>query len=143
MMQRLARLTGTEEDFSRIDADTATRLALDRTHLAHDRTLMAWVRTATSLVTFGFTVYKFFEFFAAAGGERLPLVDRLFGPRQFAMLLIGTGIIALALATAQHRHHLRQMRRLGAIMGRSLPELVAVLVTLVGVAALVAVLLGA
>ena len=39
----------------------ATTLAVDRTRLAHDRTLLAWVRTGTSLIAFGFTIYKFFE----------------------------------------------------------------------------------
>ena len=42
--------------------DNSTRLAVDRTRLAHERTLMAWVRTATSLISFGFTIYKFFQF---------------------------------------------------------------------------------
>ena len=42
--------------------DTGTRLAVERTRLAYERTLMAWVRTATSLISFGFTVYKFFQF---------------------------------------------------------------------------------
>ena len=44
---------------SRLDS---TQMALDRTWLAHERTLMAWVRTATSMISFGFTIYKFFEF---------------------------------------------------------------------------------
>ena len=43
-------------------ANDATRLALSRTILAHDRTLMAWVRTSTSMISFGFTIYKFFQF---------------------------------------------------------------------------------
>ena len=42
-------------------ADDRTALALDRTRLAHERTLMAWARTATSLISFGFTIYKFFQ----------------------------------------------------------------------------------
>ena len=54
--------------------DTGTRLALDRTHLAHERTLMAWVRTATSLISFGFTIYKFFSFEA---GKNLPAAGLL------------------------------------------------------------------
>ena len=42
--------------------DVGTRLAVDRTALAHERTLMAWIRTAASLISFGFTIYKFFDF---------------------------------------------------------------------------------
>jgi len=41
--------------------DTGTRLAVDRTWLAHERTMLAWVRTAASLISFGFTIYKFFQ----------------------------------------------------------------------------------
>ena len=41
--------------------DTATTLAFERTRIAYERTMMAWIRTATSLITFGFSVYKFFE----------------------------------------------------------------------------------
>ncbi len=41
--------------------DTPTELAYQRTFLAHERTLMAWVRTSSSLITFGFSIYKFFQ----------------------------------------------------------------------------------
>ncbi len=41
--------------------DVSTRLSYERTFLAHERTLMAWVRTSSSLITFGFSIYKFFE----------------------------------------------------------------------------------
>jgi putative membrane protein len=40
----------------------ATQLAVERTTLAHERTLMAWVRTSVSLISFGFTIYKFFQY---------------------------------------------------------------------------------
>jgi hypothetical protein len=36
--------------------DVASNLAVDRTRLAHERTMLAWVRTATSLITFGFGI---------------------------------------------------------------------------------------
>jgi uncharacterized membrane protein YidH (DUF202 family) len=36
-------------------------LSIKRTRLSYDRTLMAWIRTATSLISFGFTIYKFFD----------------------------------------------------------------------------------
>ena len=41
--------------------DAGTRLAVNRTRLAYERTLMAWVRTAASMISFGFTIYKFFQ----------------------------------------------------------------------------------
>ena len=63
--------------------DRATRLAIERTRVAYERTMMAWVRTGTSLITFGFTVYKFFQF-----DEAVKLSGRmLVGPREFAMIL--------------------------------------------------------
>lgn len=68
--------------------DAGTTLAVDRTRLAHERTLMAWVRTATSLISFGFTIYKFFQIEFAKEGARA--VDRLIGPREFALIMIGT-----------------------------------------------------
>src|SRR6185295_19674543 len=86
---------------------SSTQLAVDRTRLAHDRTLMAWVRTATSLISFGFTIYKFFQT-VQEKGQTQP--GRLFGPREFALIMIGIGLAALALATVQHRQEMRRMR---------------------------------
>ena len=56
-----------------ITLDTSTKLAYDRTRLAYERTLMAWVRTGTSLITFGFTIYKFFEEFHRGGKPPKPV----------------------------------------------------------------------
>ena len=44
-----------------VTLDTGTRLAVDCTRLAYERTMMAWVRTGTSMISFGFTIYKFFQ----------------------------------------------------------------------------------
>jgi putative membrane protein len=59
-------MTGSE---GRHKTNAATRLAVDRTRLAYERTLMAWIRTAISLITFGFTIYKFFQIEGAAPGK--------------------------------------------------------------------------
>jgi putative membrane protein len=48
------------------DLPMNNRLALDRTRLAYERTLMAWIRTAASLISFGFTIYKFFPYSLSA-----------------------------------------------------------------------------
>ena len=110
----------------------ATRLAVDRTRLAHDRTLMAWVRTATSLISFGFTIYKFFQYLR----EKEPgfAGDGLMGPRGFALLMIGIGLISLAMATVEHRRSLKALRsEYGHLVPYSLATVMATLIALLGI----------
>jgi len=117
--------------------DVSTRLALDRTRLAHERTLMAWVRTAVSLISFGFTIYKFFEFEA----ERLgPAARHLLTPRQFGLIMIGTGLVALAFSTFEHRQYLNQLRAEYGTAPRSVTTVVAAIVSVMGLLAFIAAL---
>ena len=120
------------------DLPPNTRLAADRTRLAYERTLMAWVRTATSLISFGFTIYKFFDFLRE--GQSAP-PDRLFSPREFALLMIGTGIVALLLAATDHRRHMQALRAEYGPMPASLSAAVAVFVGMLGLFGLVTVFL--
>lgn len=115
----------------------ATALAANRTRLAHDRTLLAWVRTATSLITFGFTIYKFFQLESA---RVTPTPARLIGPREFALLMIVIGIVSLLLATLEHRRDLKELRAQYPESHRTLAGIMAGLVSLLGLVALVAVL---
>src|SRR5262245_26908523 len=91
----------------------ATQLAVDRTRLAYERTLMAWVRTATSLISFGFTIYKFFQFLREDNAGTMRHADHLLGPRQFALLMMFVGLGTLLLATLQHRQHMQTLRAHG------------------------------
>lgn len=120
--------------------DVGTRLAVDRTRLAHERTLMAWVRTATSLISFGFTIYKFFEF---ESGKGAVAATHLVSPRQFGMIMIATGLIALALAAIDHRRNMRRMEDEYGTAGRSVAMAVAVIVSGMGLLALSAALFRA
>jgi putative membrane protein len=117
----------------------ATQLAVDRTRLAFERTMMAWVRTATSLITFGFTVYKFFQLEEGAG----EIPRHLIGPREFALMMISIGIFSLLLATLQHRQNMQILRvhYRGMRIPLSLAALVGAFIALLGVAALIAVIL--
>ena len=120
----------------RTEVPDATKLAVDRTRLAHERTLMAWTRTATSLISFGFTIYKFFEY----QREGKPAIDDgLLGPRGFALLMIGTGIIALALATFEHNKSMQALRAEFGPLPYSLAAVVAGLIALLGVVGLLSV----
>ena len=120
--------------------DTGTRLAVDRTRLAYERTLMAWVRTATSLISFGFTVYKFFQFDMSKNPVR---VNALIGPRGFALMMISIGLVALVLSTIEHRRSMHAMRTEFGSIPYSTSAVVAALVAGLGVVALVAVALRA
>ncbi|HXJ88408.1 MAG TPA: DUF202 domain-containing protein [Candidatus Binatia bacterium] len=113
-----------------------TELAVDRTWLAHERTLMAWVRTAVSMISFGFTIYKFFQFEA---GRTLPAARGVLTPREFALIMISIGLVALLMATTSHRKETRGLAQ--HLEGRrSMAEIVAALVGLFGIAALLSAL---
>jgi putative membrane protein len=118
--------------------DTATRLAADRTWLADERTLMAWIRTATSLISFGFTIYKFFEFEAGQGLR----VHRLLSPRAFGMIMIATGLAALLLGAIDHRRSARLLHEEFGVGRRSTAIVVAAIVSVMGLLALVSAVVG-
>lgn len=104
-----------------------TQMATERTWMAYERTLMAWVRTSTSMITFGFTIYKFFQFEA---GRDAKVNQGLITPRCFALMLVSIGLISLGVATIQNR---KQQRLLKPERRFSLAELVAGLVSLFGI----------
>ena len=109
----------------------ATKLAVDRTRLAHDRTLMAWVRTSTSLISFGFTMYKFFQYLH---DNRPGAPERMIGPRGFAMIMITIGLAGLVLATIEHRRSMVALRtEYGGIVPYSLTTIVAGLIAILAV----------
>ena len=117
--------------------DIGTRLAFDRTRLAYDRTMLAWVRTAASLISFGFTIYKFFQIEINKGEPR----PRLIGPREFALMMIGIGLFSLLLSTIQHRRDRAAMLALDPDVPRSMAGMLAGLIALLGIVAFVAVIL--
>jgi putative membrane protein len=121
--------------------DSGTTLALERTRIAYERTMMAWIRTATSLITFGFSVYKFFEFEMQG---RLTAVPMLVGPRGFGLTLIGIGLLSLLFGAVDHVRDLRALRQLypGMVM-RSKAGLIALAVGGLGVLAMLAAFLNA
>jgi putative membrane protein len=121
--------------------DTGTTLAVERTRIAYERTMMAWIRTATSLITFGFSVYKFFGFELKKDPQATPM---LVGPRGFGLTLIGIGLLSLVLGAVDHARDLGALRRQYPGMPmRSKAGLVALAVGALGVLAMVAAFLNA
>jgi len=92
--------------------------------------MMSWIRTATSLITFGFSIYKFFQIEA----PNHPQQNRLIGPREFAFMLVSS----LLLATLEYRQDIRALREQYTGKRRSLAALVAALISILGILALIA-----
>lgn len=126
----MSPVDATAKDRGTILAEERTDLALQRTIIAGERTLMAWIRTSISMIGFGFSIYKFFQYQAeeiAAGTIKRPQA-----PRNLGMTLIALGTLALAAAAWQHRNFLKLI---GASQTRhlfSITYVVAVVVVLIG-----------
>jgi putative membrane protein len=119
--------------------DTATILAVERTRVAYDRTMMAWIRTAISLLTFGFGIYKFFEIgtgHAQAGAHRI-------GPREFGLAMVSIGLISLLIAAVDNRKNLLGLETYAPVTHRSKATLLAVLIGFLCILALCVMLLRA
>jgi putative membrane protein len=102
-----------KEDRGLLLAEERTTLAVRRTLIAGERTLMAWIRTSLSMIGFGFSIYKFFQYVpedVAAGTIRHPNA-----PRNLGLTLIGLGTLALVAAAWQHRNFIG---RIGASQTR-------------------------
>lgn len=78
-------------------ASTQTHLAWLRTRMALQTTLAAWVRTATSLIGFGFAIVQFLEHFDRAGSRGASKGPHL--ARVSGLVLIGAGGLTTAIAT--------------------------------------------
>jgi putative membrane protein len=79
--------------------DQGTRLAIERSYLAADRTLMAWIRTALSMIGFGFTIGKLGQTVSEvqwSGGLRGPRMVSVEGLAYF-LVILGTSALLAAL----------------------------------------------
>ena len=101
-------MTGGAERGSNELAVERTDLALIRTVVALDRTLMAWIRTATSLISFGFTIYKFFQ--GLRDAQTIAAERRLLDPADVALVMIALGVGSLLVATFQYRSQLNALK---------------------------------
>ena len=129
----------------RVTADS--HFAWLRTRASLERTLMSWIRTAVSLIGFGFTIVQFFRRM-----EELPGVDPArhpAAPQYIGLALISCGVLALVISIWQYQWTVRYLQSgsFAAIAGLKEGRLqtptiaVAVILILIGVFAFLAVLL--
>ena len=111
-------------------ASSSQELALDRTRMASERTLQAWVRTALSMIAFGFTLYKFLQVMQA---QSTAPVLRPQAPRNVGLTLVGIGTFAVAAACLQHWQYVRKLRPDKPYKPWDLAFIVAILIGLLGI----------
>ena len=97
-------------------AGERTDLAVERTVMAAGRTLMGWVRTALSMISFGFTIYKFLD--AATHGAQVGLL-KADGPRRLGLFLIALGVISVLLGSIEYYQTVKRLNALSATPHRA------------------------
>jgi putative membrane protein len=84
------------------------------------------------MISFGFTIYKFFQYEKDGHG------GGLLTPRDFSLIMISIGIIALLFATISHRREIKDLSVHLEHKHRSIAEIVAGIIAIFGVLALLA-----
>jgi putative membrane protein len=118
---------------------TSDELAVERTRLSHDRTLMANVRTSTALISFGFTIYKFFAEMEERGAMKLP--HHPLGARNFSLLMMMIGVVFVVLASLQYVQQMKRMKARYGISIDRLPLSLAGVISFLGILGMLSVLL--
>jgi putative membrane protein len=97
--------TGPERFEVRVTADS--HFGWLRTRLSLERTMMSWIRTAVSLIGFGFAIVQFFERLQQMTGVRAASYPK--APQYLGLALIASGILALVVSIWQYRWVVRYM----------------------------------
>ena len=126
-----------------------SRFAWLNARLALEMTMMSWIRLAITLIGFGFTIVTFFERLNDMQG--VAPAPQPFAPRYIGLVLIGAGVAALVIAAVQYRATVRYLTQgdfatiagIGKAPGNMPVYAMTIGLTVIGVAAFVATLVGA
>jgi putative membrane protein len=111
-------------------------LGYERTRLAADRTLMAWIRTSVSMISFGFTLFKFFMYLRES--EILSSQLPMHGPRNLGLVLVGLGTFLLVMAIFEYLVYQRWLsREMKQKFPLSTTLLAALVLSIIGILALI------
>jgi putative membrane protein len=95
--------------------------------------MMAWLRTGLSLISFGFTIYKFLEYqrdqLIAAGKE----FQGVSSPKVTGLILIGMGVICLVFGVIEYLSIVTEYRKKYMITRPAYSLIVSILIALIGV----------
>ncbi len=132
IQERGSEMTKNTEEHKLTDilAQKRTDMAAERTAMSADRSLMAWIRTALSMIGFGFTIYKFLEVLKS---ENAHITIKAGSPRLLGLYLIGLGTFSMVLAILQYISTLRMITKHVEFRTLRFPVFVAILICLLGI----------
>ena len=90
-----------------VKATASDHFAWLRTRLSVERTMMSWVRTATALIGFGFTIVQFFARIQDTPGIAPAYFPH--APRYLGLSLILCGVMALVISIWEYQWGLRYL----------------------------------
>ncbi len=116
-------------------AEEGLDLGYERTRMAADRTLMAWIRTSVSMISFGFTIFKFFQYLRDS--QLVSWQMNAQAPRNFGLVLVLLGTTLMALAIGEY---ILYERKLSRVMKQKYPVstalIAALLISILGLLAI-------
>ena len=106
-----------------------------RTRLSLERTMMSWIRTAVSLIGFGFAIVQFFERLQQMPGARPAQIPT--APRDLGLALIACGVLSMVISIWQYMWGIRYLWGFAQIAGVT-PEgkhtpVIAIAILLIGI----------
>jgi putative membrane protein len=129
-------------DEKEVKTNLTNELAKERNRAAYDRTLMAWIRTAISLIGFGFAIAKSYEYIQTEEMETTGrFIDQIHAPLWFGMSFIVLGMVCILGGVLQYRGVIKQIQsdRFTYNEPRPLAKMVALILLIIGVFALIAI----
>jgi len=127
-------------DENEVKVNIANELAKERNRAAYDRTLMAWIRTAISLIGFGFAIAKSYEYIQMDEMEKTGrFIDQIHAPLWFGMSFIVLGMVCILGGVIQYREVMKQIQSGQFTYGepRPLVKIVALILLIIGIFALI------
>jgi putative membrane protein len=127
-------------DEKEVKTNLANELAKERNRAAYDRTLMAWIRTAISLIGFGFAIAKSYEYIQMDEMEKTGrFIDQIHAPLWFGMSFIVLGMLCILGGVIQYREVMKQIQSGQFTYGepRPLAKIVALILLVIGIFALI------
>jgi len=125
-----------------VKVNLTNELAKERNRAAYDRTLMAWIRTAISLIGFGFAIATSYEYIHYETLERTGrFLDRMHTPLWFGISFILLGMLCILGGVIQHAKVVKQIQSstftYADADSKPLAKIVAFVLLIIGVFALI------